>query len=642
MSAIDRRRFAEVSPRHAYARLRRTVFGDRLGVVLFLGTLVFVALYWRIGIFITDNYTIANTLANVAEGHLYLDHVVYGPESGATPGMKIHDGRLYGRKYGLVVAALPFLWVFEALGLVADLRIALAGLWSLAVLALAVHLGQLLERPRQATIAGAVLGVLTFAANVLLATPLDPRWLPLMALQASTMVWAGLLVVVVYRLVGHVYTRRTGLVAGMAVLLATPIGFWATIPKRHVLITMLAMVAVYAFYRSRGADPATALRFRAVGYASVAVSAWVSPFEALLLLVAIGPIDLLTARSNAPRRLAAIGGTFALFLLPFLATNYLISGNPFLPPDLLPAYTGQEQLLTGGGAPDGTGGTGSGTQGDTGHLFSGPLIPLLVGLVSVVADTIAGHLHRLWTRFLEPGLTIVVDDPHHVYHVVVRSGYIPEVAARDGDHAISLALLEVAPVLATLVAVPVVVVQGLRVPATVRSWVESPAGKTDLLVGAYVTLIVIANLPRTLVHAQVTVRYLLPILPGLVYLVVRLPAVRHVIDTRPRGLGFAYAGTVLIGGQVLLLVLLVFDPSLSEAVQLNALLGLAAALPLGAWALIATATDRRAPRVGAVLLGVAAGTTTVFILLSGLVYFAYAGDFALPISQRLSEALALV
>lgn len=638
MSAIDRQRFAGVTPGYAYARVRRTVFGDRLGVVLFLGTLVFVALYWRVGIFINDNYTIANTLANVAEGHLYLDHGVYGPNSEVTPGMKIHDGRLYGRKYGLVVAALPFLWGFEGLRLVADLRIALAALWSLVVLALAVHLGHLVDRSRQATMAGAVLAVVAFAMNVLLATPLEPRWIPLMALQTSTMVWAGLLVVVVYRLVAHLYDRRTGLVAGVGVLVATPVGFWASIPKRHVLVTLLAMVAVYAFYRSRGTDSSTALRFRALSYASVAVGAWVSPFEALLLLVALGPIDLLTARSNAPRRLAAIGGTFALFFLPFLATNYLISGNPFLPPDLLPAYTGQEQLLTGGGT---TGGTGSGTQGGPGHPFSGPLVPFLVGLVSSMADSVGGHLDRLWTRFLEPGLTIVVDDPHHVYHVVVRSGYIPEVAARDGDQAISLALLEVAPVLATLVATPIVAVRGIRVPGTVRSCVESPPGTTDLLVGTYVTLVVIANLPRTLVHAQVTVRYLLPILPGLVYLAVRLPAVRHVIDTRPRWLGFAYAASVLVGGQVLLLVLLVIDPSLGEAVQLNALLGLAAAIPLGTWGLVATATDHRAPRIGSILLGVAAGTTTVFILLSGLVYFAYAGDFALPVSQRLSEALAV-
>ena len=35
-------------------RAARAIFGDRYGFVLFLATLVFVATYWRIGVFITD------------------------------------------------------------------------------------------------------------------------------------------------------------------------------------------------------------------------------------------------------------------------------------------------------------------------------------------------------------------------------------------------------------------------------------------------------------------------------------------------------------------------------------------------------------------------------------------------------------
>lgn len=650
MSVIDHRWTRYLPTANPFQRLSVAIFGDRLGLTLFLAALIFFALYWRIGIYITDSLTIANTLVNVADGHLYIDHVVYGPDSGVTPGIKIHDGRLYGRNYGLVVVALPFLWGLNALTFVTDLRIALAALWSLLVLALALQLGTLLDRSRAFAIGGAVVALVAFATNVALATPLDPRWRPLIALQTSTMVWAALLAVVVYRLVAHIYDERTAVFAGVATVLATPVGFWASIPKRHVLMAFLAVLTIYCFYRSRAADPTRELRFRALAYVWIALSAWVFPLEALLLLVALGPLDLLTARSNTPRHLAVVGGAFTLALLPFLVTNGLITGDPLRPPGLLQGYNGEEQLLTGGGGEPTDGGGGTGADGGTGSGSSGtsdnpettPLIPSLIALVLTTADTATAHVDRLWARFIEPGLTIFVDDPTHVSHVFLRSGYIEGIADDAGNEAVTLALLEVTPLLAALLAAPVVTIRTVRTRADFRAWLASPAGRTDLIVSVYVGLIVLAYLPRALGHAQITVRYFLPILPGLVYLIVRLPAVRRAIHATPRLLLFTYAATVLIGGQLLVLALLFMNPSVGEAVQMHAWLGLATAFPLGAWALVATATDRTTPRVGAVLLALAAGATTVFVVLSGTIYFAEVGDFALPIVQWGSERLPIL
>jgi hypothetical protein len=71
------------------------------------------------------------------------------------------------------------------------------------------------------------------------------------------------------------------------------------------------------------------------------------------------------------------------------------------------------------------------------------------------------------------------------------------------------------------------------------------------------------------------------------------------------------------------------------------LTGLGAGTLLGLSALGSEAEWLDSPRTGAACLGIAAGTTTVFLLLSGLVYFSYAGDYVLPLARLLSELLSL-
>lgn len=89
MSGLDHRWAPRLSTQPTFQRLTKILFGDRIGVVIFLAALAFTTLYWRVGFFINDNYTIANTLVNIAEGHLHITPVIYGPDSGATPGMKL-------------------------------------------------------------------------------------------------------------------------------------------------------------------------------------------------------------------------------------------------------------------------------------------------------------------------------------------------------------------------------------------------------------------------------------------------------------------------------------------------------------------------------------------------------------------------
>jgi hypothetical protein len=123
----------------------RTLLGGQPGLVVFLGTLVFAGLSWRVGVFITDTYTLANAFASLSEGGFAVEGAVYG-DSLETPGMGVRDGRYYGRNYGQLVVSLPALWLLEASALVADPGLVFAAGWSLLVVALGREAGRLVER----------------------------------------------------------------------------------------------------------------------------------------------------------------------------------------------------------------------------------------------------------------------------------------------------------------------------------------------------------------------------------------------------------------------------------------------------------------------------------------------------------------
>ncbi|MFB6082706.1 MAG: hypothetical protein ABEJ94_00495 [Halorientalis sp.] len=596
----------------------RSLFGDRRGLALFLCGLCFFGLYWRLGIYITDGSAIANTLVNVAEGRVVLTEVPYGSGLEA-PGTYVGARGPVGRNYGIVVLAVPVLYALEGLGAVLDLGVVLIGGWSLTLVGAATTVGRLVDR-EWIVVGGSVLAVLAFAANAAFATPVAPALYPVLALGIVGMLAAALTGVFCYRLVACLHGRRIGVAAGTAVLVATPVAFWAALLKRHSFTVLCIAAALYALARSRTAtDAVTERRVRALAYVPVALLAWIHAAEALLLFVPLVVADFATATGNDRRTLAVIAGTFLVALVPFFVTNLLVSGSPVRPPRMLPSYGAAEGLDLGGGG------------GGGGLLAS---LPLVGGLLQVA------------TRFvslLGEGAVVALTEPERWFRTFLRGGYIPAVAAEDGFQAIRLTVLESAPLLAGLAAAPVAAGRWFRRRnrAAVGSYLRSPAGVVDAVALATGLLFVLLYLPRLPLHAQVTVRYLHPLYLLGVYGLARLPAVRSAVTTHWQTTGLAFGGTVLIGGQLVIVALAAIDPGLGEAIQFHALLALATATVLAIWAVARTLSETVPERAGAVVLAVAAGVGTIFVLLSGIEYFAYAGKFALPVVRWLSAALPL-
>ncbi|QCS41368.1 hypothetical protein [Natrinema versiforme] len=655
--------------------LVRLLFGDRTGLTLYLGALVLFALYWRVDIFIVDTFAIGNALVAVSEGHLHISQVVYGPADPSTPGMNIVDGRLYARNYGHVVFALPFLWGLEAIALVADVRIAIAALWSLLVLAFCVQLGHLLGRGRLATLAGCALAFGLFQANLATATELPPRLFPLLALQVSTMVAAGFVPVVLYRLFEHAHGRRVATTAGITGVVLVPIGFWASIPKRHALTALLALIALYGFYRSRAAiaDGDEGVTFRALSYAAVGGTAWIHAPEALALLTVLVPADLLTARSRDPRTLGLIGGVFALSLVPFFATNTLITGNPVKPPRLLSTYTGGDVLVDtvgtdAGGAESGgeaatgdTGGTASGDSGSSGGgtdsqssgggtgptsssgSTTGPtsvFTRLVGGAVAMVSAGIDGALNALdvFGGLLNTGVDSL--DTDRLSHVFLRSGRIPGVDySQTGGQTVELTILESAPVLGALVAAPLAVARHAVSRREIRQRLRDPLTQTDVFAACYVCLFSLLYLSRLPLHSTITVRYLAPIVPFLLYGVFRLEPVRRVADREWRPFALATCGFTAVG---IAAAIAAFNANLAvgSIVQTHAVVNLCVAGVLASWVVVATRTDR-GDRVGALALALAVAAMAVFLLLSGLEYFGSGRQFALPIAELIAQYIPI-
>jgi hypothetical protein len=303
-------------------RVRDLVFGDRVGLAVFLGVVCFAGLYWRADVFITDNLTLIETLSAMSEGRLWVE-----PATGNyfdAPGTVVQDGLVYGRNYGQLALALPFLWLLQGITAVANLHLALTALWHLALLGFILVVGRVYGRERLARLGGAAAVGGSFLVNLaLLRQFLDPS-LPLIALQISTLLAAGLGAVLLYRLLAWQHNRRLGVLAGAAVVVASPVGFWATIPKRHVLVATLCLAVLYLFARSRepsgrswpvvGAVPER----RALMYACIALITWVHAAEGLFVFLAVAAFDLPTAPANDRRTLAFVGAVFGLAMVPLL------------------------------------------------------------------------------------------------------------------------------------------------------------------------------------------------------------------------------------------------------------------------------------------------------------------------------------
>jgi hypothetical protein len=534
--------------------------------------------------------------------------------------MHIVDGRLYGRNYGHVFLAVPFVWALRALSVVADPRILLAALWSLGLIAFSGQFGRVTSRHRRVLAGGSLLALFVFAVNVWLATPLADRWIPHLAFQLSTIVAAGLLVTLLYRLLKLLTSQRTAMMLGTAAAISTPIAFWAPLPKRHTMSALLVLATVYSFARGRDVEGhSSARRFRALAYVWVGLLTWVNAAEGLAVFVGLVAVDVLTARENTVTELATVAGAFLLSLLPFFATNTLVVGNPVLPPNLWPNFNGNQPVFVDGewwnkADPPGGGEGGSGGGGSTDPNTGDPSHPGAlpgIGFVSSAVSTLTDGIDRLIGR-MDRGLSLLTDEPDRLYRTFVRSGW-SSTQARDSQ-AINMAMLETAPLFGGLLALPALARRGkLSVPS---EW--SPRHQTDLLVFVLGFALLFFYLRRLPIHASVTVRYLHPLLPLLVYAAGRTSGVQSVIETRLRTVLWTYAAGILVGGQLLIIGLFLFTSSIGEAVQLHALINLSFAGALGFWVLgfETVLDDDRSLTLGAILLGltISAGTVTMLFL----------------------------
>ncbi|MFY4811708.1 hypothetical protein ACOJIV_03230 [Haloarcula sp. AONF1] len=601
------------------------LFGDRLGLSVFLATVVLFGLLWRTAFLINDSYTLANGLYSLSNGQLAMTEAVYGPGL-ETPGASRYGGQWYARNYGVIVLSLPLVFVLDLLTAVVELRIALVALWSLALLALVVECGYYTDGD-WVLYGGAVAVLGLFGLNVTLAQPLDAGRTHLYALQLTHLLIAAFTPMVFYRLLSRVHTRRLGLLSAVVLTVGTPLAFWATVPKRHAVTGTVVVCVAYCLCRSRkpadGAVITQRTTFRALAYALVGLYAWVHAPEALLLCVTLALVDIPTARDNSPRTLARVGVIFALSLLPFIITNLAIFGSPVKPP----------RLVSGGSlssnAASSTGGSGGG--GASGGVLT-PLAPLL--------ETLEGGMRPLLLLGgeLVAGFKTLQQQPNDVYHAFVRSGSAGALD-KTGEESVNLSLLEAAPVLVAMVgALPVI--RRLRLPSSMADRTLSADRIVDAFaITTFVGVVLLYN-SRLPLHAQVTARYLFPLYPLGVYLFVRLPAVRKSLTDHWRLFLWTVAGTVLIGGQVTVVLVAVTVNGIGEAFQLHALLALGSAVPLGIWALSGRSKGR-AGQIGTVLLGAATGVAAVFLLLTTVEYYALGDAHLLPMMRALGELLTL-
>jgi hypothetical protein len=604
----------------------RWLFGDRVGLALFLGALCFGVLTWRAGVFITDNVTLARTLDALGEGRLWVERAEGNHLS--TPGAEVRDGRVYGRNYGQLVASLPALFALRLLDAVADLRVSLVAAWHIAGLAFAVVVSDLLGHRRAGTLAAAPLVLASFLLNLVLATRLGEPDLPLLALQATVLVVTALGATVLYRLLVMQGTRRVAVLAGGASVLALPVGFWAAVPKRHGFTVLGVLTVLYLFAASRQSGGRTAPVVgkvplaRAGAYAVVGLLTWVHAAEGLFVFAVLVAVDVPTAPRNDRRALLTVGLVFGLSMLPTLVTNLLVTGEFARPP----------RTLGGGVTAPATGGSG-GTAGAAGG--EGPL-EVLADLVPV--GVVAWLVKNILT--LVQDSLVAAGDPERLYNVFVRSAGSDLTGGRPafiGDPEFAgtnLSVLESAPVLALGVAAVAGWLAGVRDGLDRLRRVDPTVALAAGLAVAFVALY-LSGLP---LYTQITQRYLLPVFPLVLYALARSPVVERLAERGGRVACWSYAAGVLLGGQLVLAAVLARDLPVGEAAQLNATLSLAAAGLVVVTGLLAVRT-RRFDRVTAGAVGLACAAGTVFVLVAHLHYFAVTGDALLPVVQELTELL---
>ncbi|MDG5775904.1 hypothetical protein VB773_13935 [Haloarculaceae archaeon H-GB2-1] len=624
--------------------LGRIVFGDRVGVAIFLAGIWFSLLSWRVGFAVNDTNTIANTLVALTDGHLYLVDVPFG--SPLNPGSHFVDGRLYGRNYGQVAASVPLLWILRGVHSVVPLYLFFSALWSLSAFGISVQVGHVLDRRRVGRIVGALVATALLGLNLQArALEISADRLPIAALQLGSILAAAFVGVFGYRLLVAEQDRTVAAITGLVLALASPVAFWATIPKRHAFSALAVVVVLYTFDRSRRADGDDLLGptgFRALAYATVGLATWVHAAEGFVLFVGLALVDLPTARRNDPRTLAVVGGAFLVSLLPFLLTNFAISGSPFEPPRLLPDYNGEP--ITGVEPTESASGNGGSSQATAAGGDGGPPEPnasaeLATGggstfpdMKSVSESVLSRPRFYVKWLFLR-GFTDALNRPDGLYRVLVHRGNMGDDAGIFFPAGTNLSVLESMPLLAALVSIPATLVREVRR----RTGLLRSLRATDVLAALYAVFFFTLVFPNLPIHFQVTVRYLTPLYPLGVYAVARQETVVRTLRDYRSVFASTAVATVLLGVPAIGYWTAYQGLGKGGAFQFHGLLALAAAGLLAA-ATVASVYDARADRATAALLGVSVGLGTALLLLSAVVYMHYS-NAALPIVREVGGAV---
>jgi hypothetical protein len=234
-------------------------------------------------------------------------------------------------------------------------------------------------------------------------------------------------------------------------------------------------------------------------------------------------------------------------------------------------------------------------------------------------------------------------DVERLGNTFLRSGYVDRLP-RDHDAAINLSALESMPLFGAFIALPAMVVRSLRDGRDRSAMLAvDPARATDALVVVYLALFVTLYLQRLPLQHMLTVRYVHPIYPLGIYGLVRLCPIRQVIETEWSGLVRTYLVGVALGVPTYIGALALAATGRSESVQLYGLVAFVSGVTVALWALVTAGWQSdRTNSVGAVVLGIAAASMTVYLLVSGLGFFAFTNDFLLPISRAIAEALQFV
>lgn len=586
----------------------RVAFGGRHGLALFLGTLSVLGLALRLDVLINDSFTVLNTLYNLADGHLHFATVPFGDDT--TPGDHLVDGRRYGRNYGQAAFALPFLVVFRLAAGVAPVRV-------VGVLAWLAVTGGFLVVVRRATgredlvAAGAAVASLLVVASVLVWPPFPKGDPTTLALVTSTAVAGALAAVFVYRLLAAGYGERVGLLGGVAAVFVLPVGLWSVAPKRHALVTALVLGSLYALARSHTADSRRGHRLaRAGAYASVGLLSWVHAPEAAGLFLVLVAVDVPTAQHSDPGTLAVVAAVFGLSVVPTLATNVAVAGNPLEPPRLWPEFApGPEP----GGTP---GGSGFGDGGDTGGIggFAGGAVATLSLFVGRYAEGLA-----------------VLGQPVRLVRVFLWSGTAAqEIVVPPFRPGTNLSVFESAPVLGGLggavgAGLGRLRRRGWRALVATPSGLPGPAVAYALAAAGGYLLLYLPSLP---LRVQLTSRYLTPLYPLLFVCLVAVGVNRRAVGAHGRLCWQAFLVTTVGVAAGVPLVAWLLDFHLGQVLLVHA------ALNLLGWALLAGLSgvagyrDAGGPRL-AVAFGLAAGLGTALLVDLWFVYLHH-GPSLLP------------